>query len=50
MSRVRLEELPKNTIFMLSEARLENFLKENKIRAPKFIILLLNLQWGLQTV
>ena len=37
MSRVRPEELKRRIVFMLSEARLEIFLKKYKIRALKFI-------------
>ena len=38
MSRVRPEDGERRIIFMLSEARLEIFLKKYKIMAQKFII------------
>ena len=46
MSRVRPEECERNTRFMLSEARLKIFLEKYKIRALKFIVLLLNCTLG----
>ena len=46
MSRGRLEECERNSRFMLSEARLKIFLKKYKIRALKFIVLLLNCTLG----
>ena len=46
MNRVRLEECERNTKFMPSEMRLKIFLKKYKIRALKFIVLLLNCTLG----
>ena len=46
MSRVRLEECERNIRFMPSEAKLKIFLKKYKIRALKFIALLLNCTLG----
>ena len=50
MSRVRAEEREKKHKVPAERSEAGKFFEKIKIIASKFIILLLTLQWGLQTV